>query len=145
MRTLRTSLLLLILALTSCATSVSSPEQAAALAARETGATNAEVYWVPSSGFTADATFVAMSKAAPSRMAHDLANFFKTAAADGKTVIVTGEGSRKAGQVCADALRLQTSPQPGLTVVFVGSAEDAEAARQASAKIQSRFKHVLPQ
>ena len=145
MNILRSSLLLLILGLTSCATSVSSHQQAVALATRATGVSNPHLYWVPSSGAIADATFVTMSKAAPSRMAHDLASMFKTVGANLGSVVVSGPGSRKAGQVCADALRLQTNPLPGLTVVFIGTAEDAEAARQAAAKAQCRFHHVLPQ
>lgn len=141
----RASILLLSLALASCATSVSSPQDAARMATQVSGNSNPEVYWVPSSGFTADATFVAMSKGAPSRMAHDLADFFRKSGDLERTVVVCGPGSRKAGQVCADALRLQSSPLPHLTVVFIGSAEDSLKASQAATKAQCRFHHLLPE
>lgn len=145
MKIIRASILLLSFALVSCATSVSSPQDAARMATRVTGNSKPEVYWVPSSGFAADATFVALSKAAPSRMAHDLADFFRKSGDSERTVVVTGEGSRKAGQVCADALGLQNSPLSRLTVVFIGSAEDGLKASQAAAKAQCRFHHLLPE
>ena len=145
MNIIRASILLLSLGLVSCATSVSSPQDAVRLAAKVSGNSNPEVYWVPSSGFTGDATFVAMSKVAPSHMAYDLADFLRKSGDSERTVIVTGEGSRKAGQVCADALGLQTSPLPRLTVFFIGSAEDSIKASQAAAKVRCRFHHLLPE
>lgn len=114
------------------------------LATAATGVTNPGVYWVPSSGFMADATFVGMSKAAPSRMAQHLASLLREAGDRGETVVVAGPGSLKAGQVCADALRLQPRPLPKLTLVFIGSAKDGAAVSQASAKVRCRFHHVLP-
>ncbi len=86
-----------------------------------------EIYFVPSSGFLANATFRTLSKTnGPSTIAKQLAAELRKPRAKLRTIVVAGPSDGKTKQVLLDALKLlEDEPQPNLRLVFVGNAKIA--------------------
>ncbi len=126
-------LMLLVLAfITSCAAQVenSSAQDLAALAAPQLG-DEFDIFYVPSSGGIADATFVSLSKGSPSGMSQQLAETLGQATDKDVSIVVGGPNSAKTRVVVEGALQVLSGQDlTHLKLMFVGLADDVTAVNE---------------
>ena len=91
-----------------------------------------QLFYIPSSGEIADATFITVSKTrGPSSIAKQLSKILRSAENSSSSLAVSGPSDAKTAQVLTDAIRLLRGAKlDHVAIIFVGSkasASDVEA------------------
>lgn len=102
------------------------------------------VFYVPSSGALADATFVSMSKSSgPSAMAKQLAKIINNHQDAALNLCVGGPNADKSAQVTRDALRLVLAGHgPQLHLLYVGDAKHVPKIKDLVHALNGKFRFM---
>lgn len=106
------------------------------------GRDDVEIFWVPSSGSLADATFNTVSKANGSNTSLRLAKLMGKGAFKPTFVAVSGPNGAKVRRVMKDAFEEQTTKLNRLMLLYIGEPQDLEELEKQAVELGIRFHYI---
>ncbi len=101
-----------------------------------------EIFWIPSSGSLADATFNTVSKANGSTTSLNLAKLMGKGAFKPMYIAISGPNSAKVRRVIKDAFEEQTTKLGRLTLLYIGEPQDLEGIEKQATELGVRFHYI---
>ncbi len=96
--------------------------------------------YVPSDGVIADATFIGLSKTAPSAMAKRLASLMSNGSRNTTKLLVSGPNSTKTKLIIKNAFKINNGKKlPKLTLMYAGASGGVSNLRAMAKRVGAKF------
>ena len=118
------------------------PESVKEEAYRFFGRDDVDIFWVPSSGSFADATFNTVSKVNGSPTSVKFSKIIGKGAFKTTYVAISGPNSNKVRQIIKDAMTDQTTKLSHLILLYIGEPLELEDIQKQAADLRIRFHYI---
>lgn len=118
------------------------PESIKEEAYRFFGRDDVDIFWVPSSGSFADATFNTVSKVNGTPTSVKFSELIRKGAFKPIYVTISGPNSAKVRQVIKDAMDEQTTKLSRLTLLYIGEPLELEPLQKQATDLGIRFHYI---